>query len=380
MKYLDFAATSPLDEEAANVYVRIATQYYGNSNSLHDIGEEARTLLENCRMEFSKMLGVEKEGIYFTSGGSESNFLAIEALLTAKIKPGSHIITSLAEHSSIHNHLNRLIEQGYTVTKLPFNSSGIINTELFEQTIQKDTVLAIIQHGNSEIGSIQPITEIGRICKEKNILLHSDCVQTFGKLDVRNITPIIDSLSISGHKFYGPKGIGVAYIRPQLNITAFFKNTTHEKGFRPGTVNVPAITAMVVAAKKAFDLIEQNHKKCVELRADLIKALEPIKDYFTIFGGASDTQLPNIIGMSMDGIEGQWVLLECNRNGFAISTGSACHTGLLTPAQAMIALNITGKKAKEYFRISFSKDTTHEDLQALAHLLINIYKHHKSVD
>ncbi|WP_147534810.1 IscS subfamily cysteine desulfurase [Bacillus marasmi] len=379
MKYLDYAATGPLDEEAANIFVKIATQYYGNSNSLHDIGEEARTLLENCRNEFSQMLSVEKEGVYFTSGGSESNFLAIEALLTVKIKPGCHIITSLAEHSSVHNHLDRLCEQGYRVTKLPFNSSGIIDINLFQQSIEEDTVLAIFQHGNSEIGTIQPIAEIGRICKTKNILLHCDCVQTFGKLDVSKITPYLDSLSISGHKFYGPKGIGVAYIRPQLNIIPFFKNTTHEKGFRPGTINVPAITAMTVAAKKAINTLDQNQQRSDALRASFITSLQPIKDHITIFGGPPHHQLPNIIGMSLDGIEGQWVLLECNRNGFAISTGSACHTGLLTPAQAMIALNITGKRAKEYFRISFGKDTTHDDMQTLAQLIINIFKQHKSL-
>lgn len=372
MKYLDYAATSPLDEEAAKTYVKIATEYFGNANSLHDIGEDARRLLENCRLEFSQMLGVTSEGIYFTSGGSESNFLAIEALLSAALKPGKHIITSLAEHSSIQNHIERLKAEGYQVTSLPFNEKGLIELDMFKEAIREETVLVIIQHGNSEIGTVQPIREIGELCQSEHILLHSDCVQTFGKLDIKEISLYTDSLSISGHKFYGPKGTGLAYVRPQLNIKPFFPNTTHEKGFRPGTVNIPGIAAMTVAAKKAVDSINQNQLNGQQHRATFIEAIQTIKDHVTIYGSDGNQQLPHIIGMSLDGIEGQWVLLEANRYGFAISTGSACHTGLLTPAQAMNALNISGKKAKEYFRISFGRHTSKADMQSFAELLIKI--------
>ncbi|WP_318508948.1 aminotransferase class V-fold PLP-dependent enzyme [Bacillus sp. T3] len=209
MKYFDYAATSPLDEEAASMYVKVATQFFGNTNSLHDFGEDARQLLERCRSEMAQMIGVDKDGIYFTSGGSESNFLAIEALLTCRRKKGKHIITSIAEHSSIHNHLERLKHEGFEITCLPYNKEGLIEVEQFLDGICEDTVLAVIQHGNSEIGTIQLVNEIGNICKKHDILFHSDCVQTFGKVDIRNISTSVDSLSLSSHKFYGPKGWGL---------------------------------------------------------------------------------------------------------------------------------------------------------------------------
>ncbi|MGJ7921607.1 IscS subfamily cysteine desulfurase [Neobacillus sp. LXY-4] len=377
MKYLDYAATCPLDEEAANIYVKVATQYFGNSNSLHDIGEEARNLLEGCRAEFSRILGVEKDGVFFTSGGSEGNFLAIEALLSCRHKAGSHIITSIAEHSSIHSVMERMERSGYRITYLPFNEEGLIETKEFAKAITDDTVLAVIQHGNSEIGTIQPIAEIGEICKERNILFHSDCVQTFGKLDLKEISPFVDSLAISGHKVYGPKGTGAVYLRPQVNWAPFFPSTTHEKGFRPGTVNVPGIAALTIAAKKAHEQLHENKQKYLKLRNIFLDALSSFQHSIQIHGSIGPNQLSSIIGMSMNGIEGQWVLLECNRNGYAISTGSACHSGMLTPALAMKALRISGKKAKEYFRISFGRDTSEEDMKNLAQLLVKIGKLNK---
>jgi cysteine desulfurase len=370
MNYLDYAASSPLDEDAAKIYVKIATQHFGNSNSLHDYGEEARQLLEGCRTEFSNILGVESKGVYFTSGGSESNFLAIEALLSSNKKQGKHCITTVAEHSSVHSCLDRLKQKGYQITYLPFNHDGLIDVNHFVESIREDTVLAVIQHGNSEIGTIQPIVEIGKICRENNILFHSDCVQTFGKLNLKIISSYVDSLSISGHKFYGPKGTGLAYLRPQLNITPYFPNTTHEKGFRPGTVNVPGIVAMTIAAKKINDQLDQNHRKYVKLRNTFIKTLQSSLQSYLIHGCTDDYQIPSIIGMRLEGIEGQWVMNESNLNGFAISTGSACHTGMLTPALSMTALGFTDKKAKEYFRISMGRDTTEEMMVNLAQLLV----------
>jgi cysteine desulfurase len=377
MKYLDYAATCPLDKEAANIYVKIATEYYGNSQSLHDIGEEARSLLETCRNEFAEILGVEKERIFFTSGGTESNFLAIEALLSCKKKDGNHIITSIAEHSSIHSMMKRLQKDGYDITYLPFNEEGLIDIDQFSQSLRDTTVLAVFQHGNSEIGTIQPIGQIAEICQKNRILLHSDCVQTFGKVDLKPITPYIDSLSLSGHKFYGPKGTGAVYMRPQLPWQPFFPYATHEKGFRPGTVNVPGIAAMTLAAKKAAQKMHENHQKYLKLRSRLIKALTPLQGSIHIHGSTGCNQLPGIIGMRIAGIEGQWVLLECNRNGFAISTGSACHGGMLAPAQTMSALGLSGKKAKEFFRVSMGHETTIEDVENFSKLLIQIHNRHK---
>ena len=262
MIYFDFAATTPLDAEAAEVFVQASTEYFGNSSSLHDIGGQSQDLLENCREELANLLGVNKKGLYFTSGGSEGNFLAIEALLSAPKKPGKHIIAGMAEHSSIHGVLNRL--EGYSITYLPFNPSGLIDVEELVQAITPETVLVAIQHVNSEIGTIQPIEDIARLCKEQNIHFHSDFVQSFGKIDLKRIAPLVSSFSFSGHKIYGPKGVGGAYIDPAISWRAFFPGGSHEKGFRPGTVNVPAIAAMTAAAQKINNQIASNQERFLE--------------------------------------------------------------------------------------------------------------------
>lgn len=372
MKYFDYAATCPLDPDAAETYLRAATEFFGNSQSLHDTGDHARQLLENCRSKIANLLQVDKEGVFFTSGGSESNYLAIECLVSGLNKKGNHIITSQAEHASIHSTLERLKKIGFEITYLPLNEVGIIDIEQFHSTIRDETVLAVIQHGNSEIGTIQPIMEISHLCKEFDIFLHTDCVQTFGKVDLKPIASLVDSLSFSGHKVYGPKGTGAVYIRPQIAWQPIFPNTTHEKGIRPGTVNVPGIAAMTVATQKLHEQMNDNNDHFQKLRQLLIDSLQPIQNNIQFHGASDKKQLPFIIGLNIKGIEGQWVLLECNRQGFAISTGSACHSGMQSPSQTMTALGFTGKEAKEFFRISFGINTTYEDTKSLASVLVKL--------
>ena len=372
MKYFDYAATCPLDPDAAQTYIRAATEFFGNSQSLHDTGDSARQLLESCRSKIAHLLQVDKEGLFFTSGGSESNYLAIEALVSGVKKKGNHIITSMAEHSSVHSSLERIKERGFEITYLPLNKFGIIDIDIFNVSIRDETVLAVIQHGNSEIGTIQPIIEMSHICKNHGILLHTDCVQTYGKVDLKVISTLVDSLALSGHKVYGPKGTGAVYIRPQIPWQPLFPNTSHERGLRPGTVNVPGIAGMTVAAQKLQEGIDYHNDHFHKLRKLFVDSLEPIRDTIQIHGASDSNQLPYIIGMNITGLEGQWVLLECNRQGFAISTGSACHSGLQSPSQTMSALGYSGKKAKEFFRISLGINTSMEDTKSLANLLIKI--------
>ena len=319
------------------------------------------------------MLAVDSAGVYFTSGGSESNFLAIHALLTAKQRKGRHIITSQAEHSSVLNLMKKLEQDGYEITYLPLNSDGFIEIQDVLESIKDETILVSIQHANSEIGTLQPLKEISRSCREKGIFLHSDCVQSFGKTDIQEIAQAVDALSISGHKFYGPKGTGVAYVNPRLAWQPWVAGTTHERGFRPGTVNVPGIVAMTAAAQKACTRLEEERNQFILLRKSFVNHLDKWKDKLTIFGSSfARGQLPGIIGMRIYGLEGQWIMLECNRRGFAISTGSACHTDLLTPATTMSAMGITGKQAKEFFRISFGRQTREEDVIELAKLFAEL--------
>jgi cysteine desulfurase len=372
LKYFDYAATTPLDSEAAQTFVEVATNYYGNTGSLHDIGGTAKDLLENCRQEFANLLGTSKDGIFFTSGGSESNHLGIHALLSAKKKEGFHIISSMAEHSSIRSTLNSLSSSGYEVTLLPLNEEGRVDVELVKKATREDTVLIAIQHGNSEIGSLQPIEEIGNWCRDQQILFHSDCVHTFGKIALQKIVKVIDSLSLSSHKFYGPKGVGAVYVNPKLAWKPHYPGTTHENGFRPGTVNVPAIAAMTVAAQKSVGQQQETFIHVEKLRQSLLSMLDEAKDHMTIYGGTGIHQLPHTLGLRLHGLEGQWVMLECNRLGLAISTGSACQTGLTSPSKTMVAMKIPDKIGKEFIRISFGRHTTEQDVTLLGEVLLKV--------
>lgn len=361
-----------MDQEAAETYIRAATSFYGNSSSLHDIGSMAENVLEACRKELATLANVSKDGIYFTSGGSESNYLAIQALLSATEKQGKHVITGKAEHASVRGTFEKLKQQGYEVTYLPLNKNGLIDMEEFKKAVREDTVLVSVQYVNSEIGTIQPIREIGKICREKNILLHSDGVQAFGKIDIKDTIHVLDSFSLSAHKFYGPKGIGAVFIHPRLNWQPYYPGTTHEKGFRPGTVNVPAIAAMTTSAQKAYKNLNKNMNHYRNLRKCFMETISSCKDYVTIYEAPEAFQFPAIIGLGITGLEGQWVMLECNRKGFAVSTGSACHSGMQSPSNTMKAMSVPDKTAKEFIRISFGKDTSEDDVRKFGELINTI--------
>jgi cysteine desulfurase len=370
IKYFDYAASCPLDRGAADAYIKASTEYFGNTRSLHDTGSAAEGLLENCRMELAGILGVKSEGIYFTSGGSESNFLAIDALLSASEKSGKHIITGIAEHSSIHSALEKLrIKDGYEITKIPFGADGRIDLKKLSSSIRDDTVLVAIQHGNPEIGTLQPLLEISELCMERQILLHSDCVHTFGKTDLKDVARFADSLSFSAHKFYGPKGVGGVYLKPGMRWSSFLPGVSHEKGFRPGTVNLPGVVGMTVAAQKAYVNLSKHNSHFQMLREVLLKELEPAQEKFAVYDFSGSYQLPSTLGLRLKGVEGQYVMLECNRLGFAISTGSACSTGMQSVSKTMEALGVTDKKGKEFIRISFGWNTSAEDAKALGEKL-----------
>lgn len=372
MKYFDYAASCPLDQEAAEVYVKAGSSYYGNSSSLHDFGDQANELLEYSRNQFAHFLGVSKDGIYFTSGGSEGNYLAIQTLLSGKVKKGRHIITGKAEHSSVLNTMEKLRQAGWDITMLPFDSDGRIDVATFRDAIREDTALASIQHANPEIGTLQPIEEIGNICRENDVLFHSDCVQSFGKIDLAQIARTVDSLTISGHKFYGPKGVGAVYLNPAHRWEPHVPGTTHEGGFRAGTVDVPGIAAMAVAAEKAVKNLEIYGEHYRLLRKEFLQSLTPVMSRCTVY----EADLPSTIGMRMEGLEGQLVMNEANLRGFAISTGSACQVSLQAPSKTMVALGVQGKTAKEFIRITLGRETEMEDVRQLGEVLVKIVREH----
>lgn len=372
MKYFDYAASTPLDEEAAIVYTKLSQSCFGNTSSLHEVGAEAQNILAYARTQLAKQLAVDPAGIYFTGGGTESNLLSIISLAKANQHKGKHIITTLGEHPSIDSALEYLKEDGFIITKIPFTSTGIINLDLLEKAMTNETILVSVQHINPEIGTIQPIAKIAAMTKKRNILLHSDCIQSFGKMDIAPIAKIVDSLTISAHKVYGPKGVGVAYIHPRNRLVPVFPGLVHEDGFRGGTVNVPGIASFVTAIQRTKN-IDDLHANFTVLRETLLSKLKRHSETFTIYEADGETkQLPQIVGLRIHQMEGQLVMLELNRQGFSISTGSACQVGQQTSSKAMLALDVTPERAREFIRISFGDTTTVESVLELAECLINV--------
>ncbi|MFG6116015.1 IscS subfamily cysteine desulfurase [Halobacillus sp. MO56] len=366
MKYFDYAATCPIDDMSLEVYNQAAKNYFGNTSSLHDQGTQASSLVEHCRKTLADQLGVQKEGIYFTSGGTESNHIGLSIL--AKSGKGKHIITSQAEHSSVHNALEKLEKEGYEITKIPFTKEGIVNLEVLEAAIRKDTVLVSIQTMNGEIGTLQPVEAIHSICQKWGTLFHSDCVQAIGKVDLRTYTKYMDSFSISSHKIYGPKGVGAVYLAPSISISPDLYNGSHEKGVRAGTVNVPGIAAFTTAAQENISEMKDQQKHMAALKSTFAQAMLPVQHKLHFIGKTADDA--PIIGLTLAGIEGQWAMLEANRKGYAISTGSACTIQDHAPVKTLLAMGYPEEKARTFVRISFGKQTTTADVQGLADCLI----------
>ncbi|MEK4024526.1 IscS subfamily cysteine desulfurase [Sporosarcina sp. FSL W7-1283] len=373
MKYFDYAATTPLHKEAAAVYLSTAQHQFGNTTSLHDAGGMAQNVLERCRKQLAAILGVHSEGLYFTSGGTESNSLALLSLAQANMHKGNHIILTAAEHPSLHSAAAYLADQGFHITTIPFTADGFIDLQALENAINGRTIVVSVQHCNPEIGTIQPIRSIYETLQPKGILLHSDCVQSFGKLNVQDITPYVDSLSVSSHKIYGPKGVGALYINPRLRAVPLFPGTVQEKGFRGGTVNVPGIAAFLIAAQLAEETGNLAHYQ--KLRTIFFNALLPHKEFFTFFGSdQAAEQLPHIIGLRVNHSEGQLIMLELNRRGFAVSTGSACQVGKQQSSTTMNAMQIPVHLSKGLVRISFGQSSTGKTVQQLADCLVEIAK------
>ncbi|MGR5904536.1 IscS subfamily cysteine desulfurase [Bacillus paranthracis] len=293
MIYLDYAATTPMSAEALQTYTKAASQYFGNEQSLHDIGGTASSLLQVCRKTFAEMIGGKEQGIFFTSGGSESNYLAIQSLLNAQNK--KHIITTPMEHASIRSYFQSLQSKGYTITEIPVDKNGLIRLIDLEEAITEDTVLASIQHGNSEIGTVQNIAEIGALLKKYNVLFHSDCVQTFGKLPIHVFEMGIDSLSVSAHKIYGPKGVGACYINPQVRWTQIFPGDFSRKRISSRYSERSWHRSFLTAAENILKNQQEESLRFKGLRSYFLEQIRTLPLKIEV-EGHSTSCLPHIIG------------------------------------------------------------------------------------
>ncbi len=370
LKYFDYAATTPMDPDAMKIWIEASQRYFGNSASLHDIGTDASGLLDVSRQQLAQILGVKKESVVFTSGGTESNILALETFLASQNRTQNHIIISQTEHASLANHVKKLAETGYEVTYLRHLEDGRVDVDHLCECMNERTCMVIVQHINSETGVIQPIIEIGQITQERGIFLHVDCVQSFGKFPLQSICALCDSLSISSHKVYGPKGVG-AVIFPKISeLTPPIPNMTHEAGFRAGTVNVPGIAAFITAANA---LVDQQNQEFIRIQALRDLCLNQLSDHtMDVQVIESSSQSPYILALTCRGLQGQYMLLELNRMGFSVSTGSACQIGKQDPSRTMMALGKSEEDAHQLIRISFGKSTTEDDVQNLSQGIIDI--------
>lgn len=364
--YFDYAATTPIDSDALKVWVDASQQFYGNSSSLHDCGSQSAKLLDVSRQQLATLLHVEKEHVIFTSGGSESNVLAIDTLLSSKQHPHKdHILVSRGEHASIHQYVEKLKNSGYAITYLEHLQNGTVDLDCLETQLTEQTCLVIVQHVNSETGVVQPIEDIRTILRSRDIFLHVDCVQSFAKLPLQSISRACDSMAISSHKVYGPKGVGAVIFPNKHKLKPALPNVTHEYGFRAGTVNVPGIAAFVTAATKLANQLNQELTRISTLRTQFIELLHEADVSFEVIE-AKGKQLPHILALTCSGLQGQYIMIELNRRGVAISTGSACQIDKQEPSKMMLAMGKTVEEAHQLIRLSFGKMTTDTDVRKLA--------------
>src|SRR5699024_4342652 len=362
MIYLDYAASTPMSELALQVYNESVKTHFGNASSLHDEGTKAAEALQLCRKQHSLFINGEAEGFYFTSGGSEANVLAILSILKGQAHKGNHIITTEVVHASLYNLCKQLEDDGFEVTYLGTNENGTVDVQALEAAIRPTTVLASIHHANGEIGAVQPLKEIGEILARHDVIFHTDCVQTYGELAIDVKACQIDSLSVSSHKIYGPKGSGFCYIAPEVAWKEVLDGTTHEHGFRTGTVDVPSVMAFTAAAQEMMQGREARMAKYEELRNLFLDGMASLRDLVTV-EQSLESQLPQIVGLSFSQVQGQYIMLECNRQGICISTGSACQVGMQGPSRSMLAIGKTPAEATQFVRLSFGQATGKSDIE-----------------
>jgi cysteine desulfurase len=379
MIYFDYAATTPIHPTVLDTYLKVSNNYYGNPSSLHDAGGDAKQLVDHARKSIASHFLLPSENIIFTSGGTESNRLALETLLWNRPKNHDHILLSKTEHSSITQFINSLEERGFEIDYIPHLNDGMIDLDTLREIVREDTGLVIVQHVNPEIGVIQPIEDIHSILKDHKAFLHVDCVQSFGKLSLKNIPKYVDSLSISSHKIYGPMGVGAVVFPKIHSLQPPLPGVNHEFGFRSGTVNVPGVVSFAAAAER-IQKNEEIHPRALSLRKFLLDGLNHNGVIFQEIKASSNLhQLPGIVGLIFSGMQGQFVMMELNRAGIAVSTGSACQVGMQSPSKTMVAINIPENEAKGFVRISFGEDTNDNDVSKLIYEITKCVKPIQSV-
>ena len=359
--YLDNAATTRTSQEVVDAMLPYFTESYGNPSSIYELGQRSKEAITKAREEIAKVIGAKTEEIYFTAGGSEADNWAIKAAYEAYKNKGNHIITTKIEHHAVLHTCQYLEKQGAKVTYLDVDENGLIDLEQLQKAISPETILITIMFANNEIGTIEPVKEIGMIAKEHGILFHTDAVQAFGQVPIDVDEMNIDMLSSSAHKINGPKGIGCLYIRKGVKIRSFIHGGAQERKRRAGTENVPGIVGYGVAARMAAETMEARTRKEQELRDYFIRRVLDEVPY-TRLNGDPEKRLPNNANFSFRFIEGESLLIMLDMKGIAGSSGSACTSGSLDPSHVLLAIGLPHEIAHGSLRLTLGADTTKEDL------------------
>ena len=360
--YLDNSATTKLDKEVLKEMLPYLQENYGNPSSAYRIGGENKAIIEDARKQVAKVLNANTEEIYFTSGGSESDNMALKGVAFANQDKGRHIITSKIEHPAVLDTCKELERHGFEITYINVDKNGIVDLKQLETSIREDTILISIMFANNEIGTIEPIKNIGRIAKQYNILFHTDSVQAIGniKIDVKELG--IDLLSLSAHKFYGPKGIGALYVRDGINFRKYLNGGHQERNKRAGTENVAGIVGLGKAITLAYNNFEDKNKYLYNLRTYLINEIKNNIPDIRI-NGDIEKRLQGNINISVNGVEADNILTELDKRGIFISTGSACTTGSIESSHVLKAIGLSDTEAHSSIRISLGKYNTKDELK-----------------
>ncbi|HHW66134.1 MAG TPA: cysteine desulfurase NifS [Epulopiscium sp.] len=369
--YFDHAATTAMHPQVVEAMLPYFTENFGNPSSIYEIARKNKQALDESRDKIAKLLGADPKEIYFTSGGTESDNWAIKGIAEAYKNKGNHIITSAIEHHAVLHTCEYLESQGYEVTYLPVNEYGQVDPQDVLKAIKDTTILITIMYANNEIGTIQPIEEIGKIAKEKGIVFHTDAVQAVGHIPIDVKKANVDLLSLSGHKFHGPKGVGVLYIRKGVKIKPLLHGGAQERGRRGGTENVAGIVGLAKALELALENMEENNKKMTELRDYIIKEVTSRIDHVKLNGHPTD-RLPNNINFTFDFIEGESLLLLLDMKGIYASSGSACTSGSLDPSHVLLAIGLPHEKAHGSLRITLGDENTKEEADYFLEVLPSI--------
>ena len=369
--YLDYAATSPVLPEVLDAMLPFFMSCFGNPSGIHENGRETRKAVEQARREVAETLGAESREIVFTSGGSESDNLAIEGTAFALREKGNHIITSQIEHHAVLNTCRWLEKQGFRVTYLPVDASGLVDPDSVRDAIGNDTVLVSIMTANNEIGTVEPVSEIGEICREKGVLFHTDAVQAIGMMNIHAAEINADLISLSAHKFHGPKGTGALYIRKGTKLESLIHGGAQERGLRAGTENVPGIVGMGKAITVAAKEREENQQRIRELRDQMIRiVLESIPG--SQLNGHPEKRLANNCHFSFAGIESEALLLRLDLAGISVSGGSACTSGSMEPSHVLQAIGLKDEMLKSGIRMTMGRETTREEIEKTAEKMSEI--------